>query len=420
MERHCRIHGNYGFFLGSSGGCPSCQSDRASAKRDRDRAREDAKRDRERAREEARARQLENQRNHEQANRDRERARAEAQSRHRDNNQRRETRPQRAYQLTADDKFAMMQRQRDADRVSAESQIKQAQDKKDQEKREFAEKERLEREEKAGRERLAQEAREEQERLVREEKIKHERRIQETVILEKKLRALISTALTKAEGLVKTYGVVNNECAEIIARWRQNLVTCGTSEMASDINYENKIARDLQIVVDAFAYRVAEHNTAKKEQERQAAKKWLKEHPQLQQQDYPPYVVEEIKHTNQEQLHVAQVEYSRREFRDECMRQGAYYTDKNERVRRNIKKKMVFEVMICLGVFVAGCILVVLGCGCVSRYMPSLKLFAVFERYNVLIWGLFLSVCLVTAIICRMLGDVEHALLNDDYHHKSI
>ena len=193
MERHCRIHGNYGFFLGSSGGCPSCKSDKASAKRDRDRARDDAKRDRERAREEAQARHRENQRNTD-------RTREEAQSRHRENNQRREERqwrePQQTFRQTPRfvDESSRMElsrqleaarvekdRQEKAERERVESQIKQAREKKDQEERELAEKE-LQEKERRGR--LEQEERAEQKRR---EKTEIERLTQGIVQLEQEL-----------------------------------------------------------------------------------------------------------------------------------------------------------------------------------------------------------------------------------------
>lgn len=91
MERHCRIHGNYGFFLGSSGGCPGCKSDRADAKRNRERDRKQAELDRRRAREEADSARY-------QANLARERDREEARSRQRENDRRREERSFQALQ----------------------------------------------------------------------------------------------------------------------------------------------------------------------------------------------------------------------------------------------------------------------------------------------------------------------------------
>lgn len=85
MERHCRIHGNYGFFLGSSGGCPGCKSDRAQAQRERKQAREQANWDRRRAREEADTARY-------QANLARERSREDAQNRRREQEEARERR----------------------------------------------------------------------------------------------------------------------------------------------------------------------------------------------------------------------------------------------------------------------------------------------------------------------------------------
>lgn len=405
MERHCNKHGNYGFFLGSSGGCLSCKSDRA----DMQRAREDAKRDRERSREEAQSRHRENQRNREEANRDRERAREEAQSRHRENNQRREERQRREPQQTYRQPPRFVD---ESSRMELSRQLEAARVEKDH--NEKAKQERLAEVEK---ERLVQEAKAEQERLVREEAAKKERRIQETVALERKLKDLIRPALGKAEDLVAAYGVVNTECAEIIARWRKNLVTGGTSVMASIDYYERVLARDLQIIIEAYSRRAEQIDKEnREEQERCEAKQWLTEHPQAQQQYYPPCVVKEIKRAKQEELREAQVEYDRREFHEECVRKGARYAEKAERIRRNKKMEEVFEIIICIAVFFLGSIFVAIACGLISPYTPDMNIFALFARYHVMLWVIFVFISLITIITCKVLGNVKERLFNDEYH----